>query len=98
MKCCVIRDLLPLYEVNKCSKETGKIVSKHLETCESCKEIYEVMHEEVGIKTSMKVEENLEQGQMFWCKYYGALLIKGLVIFLLVYAVLIGIKLIFLNQ
>lgn len=92
MNCCIIRELLPLYEVNKCSKETRKIVFKHLETCEDCRGIYEVMHEEVGLKAFLKVEENLDEDRELWCKYYGAFLIKGLMIFILVYAVIIGIR------
>jgi len=92
MKCFLIRELLPLYEVNECSKETKKIVLEHLETCEDCRGLYEVMHEEVGLKNTMNVEKNSDQEQEFWRKYYGTLLVKGLIIFLLVYAVIIGIK------
>ena len=94
MKCFLIRELLPLYEVNECSKETKKIVLEHLKTCEDCRGIYEAMHEEVGLKNNVKAESNLDQEQEFWCKYYGTLLVKGLIIFLLVYVVIIGIKIV----
>ena len=94
MKCFLIRELLPLYEVNECSKETKKIVLEHLETCEDCRGLYEVMHEEVGLKNTMNVEKNSDQEQEFWRKYYGTLLVKGLIIFLLVFAVIIGIKIV----
>jgi predicted anti-sigma-YlaC factor YlaD len=91
MKCSIIRDLLPLYEVNKCRRETRKIVSSHLKSCESCRSFYKAMGEEVGLKNSIEVQQQLHQDKEFWCKYYGALLIKGFMIFLLVYSILIGI-------
>lgn len=92
MKCSIIRDLLPLYDNDKCRRQTKEIVSKHLKNCESCRELHEAMHEEVGLKNTLEVHQKPDQDNEFWYKYYRALLIKGLIIFLLVYSILIGIR------
>jgi predicted anti-sigma-YlaC factor YlaD len=94
MRCSIIRDLLPLYDINKCRKETKEIVLSHLKTCESCRELYEAMHAEVGLKNSIEIKEEPSQDNELWRKYYGVLLIKGIVIFLLIYSILIGISII----
>ena len=46
-KCCVIKDLLPLYIDELCSEETAAIVKEHLDVCESCKSAYNAMKSEV---------------------------------------------------
>lgn len=46
-KCCVIKDLLPLYIDELCSDETAAIVRKHLDECESCNKAYTAMKSEV---------------------------------------------------
>lgn len=92
MKCNIIRDLLPLYDTNECRKKTKEIVYKHLETCECCRELYEAMHEEIGLKKSIEVKSKPVEDNEFWCKYYGELLKKGLIIFFVVYIIFIGIK------
>lgn len=38
ISCNVIKDLLPLYHDEVCSKESADLVERHVETCESCKE------------------------------------------------------------
>ena len=42
-QCEVIKDLLPLYIDDVCSKESKKIIEEHLEICDSCKQYYNVM-------------------------------------------------------
>lgn len=44
MDCNVILDLLPLYVDECCSAESGRLVSAHLETCESCRRMERQMH------------------------------------------------------
>ena len=46
-KCCVIKDLLPLYIDGLCSDETAAIIKEHLDGCESCKNTYNTMKSEV---------------------------------------------------
>ena len=45
MDCNVIMDLLPLYVDECCSEESERLVAEHLETCESCRKIYDQMRE-----------------------------------------------------
>lgn len=44
MKCNVIMDLIPLYVDDCCSEESGKMVSQHLESCETCRQMYTIMN------------------------------------------------------
>ena len=39
IKCCVVKDILPLYAENLCSEETAEIVKEHIENCESCRRL-----------------------------------------------------------
>ena len=45
MDCNVIKDLLPLYIDECCSDESAKLVTEHLDTCESCRKTYNQMRE-----------------------------------------------------
>lgn len=48
--CCeVIKDLLPLYHDDVCSEQTKKLVEKHLETCDGCKEEAKQLEIELGV-------------------------------------------------
>ena len=42
--CCVIRDLLPLYEDRELSAESMEQVRSHLEECPECREYYNHVH------------------------------------------------------
>jgi predicted anti-sigma-YlaC factor YlaD len=87
MKCSIVRDLLPLYALNKCRRETRETVEEHLRYCEGCRELQEAMHVEVGLKDSIEVERKPAVDEKFWSRYYGGLLVKGLIVFLIVYGV-----------
>ena len=39
-ECCLIRDLLPLYEDKEVSAKTAEIIRRHLEECPECQEYY----------------------------------------------------------
>ncbi len=43
MECNVVRDLIPLYIDECCSKESAGIVKAHMATCAKCKALYESM-------------------------------------------------------
>lgn len=47
MKCEIIRDLLPLYVDEICSKEATYEIEEHLKDCDKCKHIFEKMKVEV---------------------------------------------------
>lgn len=48
MHCEIIRDLLPLYMDDCCSKESRKEVAAHLESCPDCRKIYEQMRKSLA--------------------------------------------------
>ena len=39
-ECCLVRDLLPLYEDKEVSAETAAVIRRHLEECPACQEYY----------------------------------------------------------
>lgn len=99
MKCSLIRDLMPIYDSGKCSKVTKEVIHDHFKTCESCRSIYEEMHEGIGLRESIEMQqEPFEDKNMkdteFWSKYYGKLITKGLAVFIIIYISAIILKLI----
>lgn len=42
-QCEIIKDLLPLYIDDVCSKESRKIIEEHIEICEDCRQYYNTM-------------------------------------------------------
>lgn len=52
MKCEIIKDLLPLYIDNVCSKESKKLIEDHLQTCKECNEYL------LSLKKSCEIEDN----------------------------------------
>ncbi|MGK0467545.1 zf-HC2 domain-containing protein [Clostridium sp.] len=105
MKCSVIRDLLPLYEEKLCKEETTKLVAEHLKSCSDCKILYDDMHEDIGLKEAVKLTEPIDKQcedsyklnteHEFWMRYYGNLILRGVVIFLIAYILIISIGMIF---
>lgn len=55
IKCCVVKDILPLYAENLCSEETAEIVKEHIENCESCRRLSEKV--EIEEKTPEKIPD-----------------------------------------
>ena len=56
--CNIIRDLLPLYVDNVCSKESRKMIDEHLEGCSACKAYLDSM--EVGmIKNDNSIQADI---------------------------------------
>ncbi len=55
IKCCVVKDILPLYAENLCSEETAEIVREHIENCESCRKLSEEV--EIEEKTPEKIPD-----------------------------------------
>lgn len=43
MKCCAVRDLLPAYLENLTEEETALLIQEHLETCDDCRKLAELM-------------------------------------------------------
>jgi predicted anti-sigma-YlaC factor YlaD len=97
MKCSLIRDLMPIYDNHSCSKETESIIHGHLKNCQSCRTIFEAMHEGVGLKNSINLQkefpDNNSKEAEFWGKYYGSLIARGLGVFIIVYITAIILRL-----
>jgi len=99
MICSVIRDLLPLYEEQLCSKETAELVKEHLKECVECQKLYLEMHKDIGLRGAINSAtfQDIDGGhkvydkndQEFWRKYYGSLLLKGVGVFLIIYIVVV---------
>lgn len=68
MKCEIIRDLLPLYMDNVCSRESSQLVEDHLAGCKECREEKQKMKQsteldEMSVQQNMDEEKLLEQGK-----------------------------------
>ena len=48
--CEIIRDLLPLYADDICSTSTKELVEKHLNNCNECQKILEIMKKDENAK------------------------------------------------
>lgn len=104
MICSIIRDLLPLYEEKLCRRETNILVEEHIKECAECKRIYDEMHMDIGLKEIVSIElsqdmkgeeKNHERNdQVFWRKYYGGILLKGIGVFILTYILVVTVGLI----
>ncbi len=60
MNCNIIKDLIPLYIDNCCSKESGEIIEEHLEVCTKCKSVYEDMKNTTEISTSTSIPTKIQ--------------------------------------
>ena len=65
LHCDLIKDLLPLYTDNICSERTKTSVEEHLSTCESCRELYEAMQENVPEKPEIALDPDLKDDIAF---------------------------------
>ena len=59
INCSLIKDLLPLYIDDLCSKESTEIVSNHLEICEECSKEYETLKAEPEVKLQQDNSQEL---------------------------------------
>lgn len=59
INCSLIKDLLPLYIDDLCSKETTEIVGNHLEICEECNKEYEALKIEPKVKPQQDNSQEL---------------------------------------
>ncbi|WP_100372323.1 anti-sigma factor family protein [Bacillus sp. FJAT-45037] len=96
MNCHLVRDLLPLYVEGDCSDRTNQLIKEHLTTCRECHELHELMEEPIHLpiedKEEMIAQKPIES-TLFWKKYYGELLWRGIGLFLMIYVVVVLITL-----
>ena len=76
MDCNVIKDLLPLYVDECCSEESIRLVAEHLDTCESCRKIYNQMRE-----TCQSYEEKPNSVKLHRISDWKASLLQSVMLF-----------------
>lgn len=59
INCSLIKDLLPLYIDELCSKESTEVIKNHLEVCEECNKEYETLKKEPKIKPQQDNSQEL---------------------------------------
>lgn len=64
-ECYIIRDLLPSYIDQLCSKETSEFVEQHISTCEKCAQLQHQMQEEFKTDENLDIPAYLEQKKPF---------------------------------
>ncbi|MDQ8738179.1 zf-HC2 domain-containing protein [Paenibacillus sp. LHD-38] len=82
MKCEVIKDLLPLYIDNVCSRESAELVEEHLAACGSCRSEWENMRSELRVPQNtvdMNRREShlLEAMSAYWSRSKLKSFLKG---------------------
>jgi predicted anti-sigma-YlaC factor YlaD len=102
ISCEIIKDLLPLYHDDVCSKESKNMVEEHLQECESCRNELQAMDSELPISNRV---ENLAEAEVVqklsknWRKGMIKSVLKGVfftlvtvIIILLIIYIFVGIK------
>ena len=87
--CSLIKDLLPLYIDDLCSKESTEIIKNHLEDCSECSKEYEqlINHSEIKVINDNSTELIKGVGKMFK-KDKKKAIIKTISIFLVMFILL----------
>lgn len=62
-KCEIIKDLLPLYMDNACSRESRELVEEHLADCRDCSNEQKLMEQNIEIEEGY-IKENLDEGKL----------------------------------
>ncbi|GAE35152.1 zf-HC2 domain-containing protein [Halalkalibacter akibai] len=91
MNCFLIRDLLPLYIEGDCSFETEKLIKEHINNCQECKKLLEMMDEPFDVKemTGSEEEKVLPDSKKLMQLYYAKLILKGTGLFILIYVLIV---------
>lgn len=104
ISCEVVKDLLPLYHDNVCSKESKIIVEEHLDFCDNCRVELEIMGNVFSINNpeqNLKEAETVQKLSGRWRKDMMKSLLKGIfftiigiVIFLMILYIFIDFKIV----
>ncbi|MCP1530342.1 MULTISPECIES: anti-sigma factor family protein [Bacillus] len=92
MSCYLIEELLPLYIEGDTSAGTNKIIAEHLQTCESCRQLYQEMREPIILIQTpdlMPYIDEKEEKRKFEKRYYGKLIYRASIVFGLGYVMMI---------
>lgn len=61
-ECNIVRDLMVLYELENCSKESIQMIKEHVENCEECRKIWE---SKSGEEIEQAIEEIKKENEEF---------------------------------
>lgn len=61
LSCSIVRDLLPNYMEQMTSKETSDSIDAHLNTCASCKQVYDDMKENIHAEKAPLPDKDLKK-------------------------------------
>jgi predicted anti-sigma-YlaC factor YlaD len=99
VSCEIVKDLLPLYIDNICSKESSLLIEEHLKECDDCRRDMENMKKELPVEV---IVENLEEAKRIkkirerWYKdmlkylVYGAVGMLILILFVAIISIFVG--------
>ena len=90
--CEIIQDLLPLYCDGVCSNDTKQAIEAHLQECEQCRDVLIRIEEDIeGIILQTEEYQVAKAAETAWKKGKKRAFIKGFLIVLLGFALLVGI-------
>lgn len=70
LKCCIVKDLLPLYIDDVLSQESASELRRHLQTCEGCSREYQALMQTVMLPSNPEVQkENTQMLKKFKRKW-----------------------------
>ncbi|MFE5429283.1 zf-HC2 domain-containing protein [Peribacillus simplex] len=94
ISCNIVKDMLPLYHDNVCSKDSKKMVEEHLSECDSCKSELDRIRDDIKIPKK-EIEKNKIDGKviknisMMWNRSRVKSFIKGVIISALLISLII---------
>lgn len=86
ISCDVIRDLLPSYIEDLTSEDSNKIIEEHIDECTNCKEVLEILKQDLLVKEQKNVKLDKSSTKLFkkirrkTFKYIGISLLIGIII------------------
>jgi hypothetical protein len=64
-KCHIVRDLLPSYIDNLCSKESRQFIKEHVASCSTCRDVLHIMEKDVEVADEIDQRKRLEANKPF---------------------------------
>lgn len=80
MSCDIIRDLLPLYYDNVCSKDSCKLIEEHIDNCQECKAELEKYTIEIKGVNNMNEAKPLKEISKRWKYDKKSAFLKGMTV------------------
>jgi Putative zinc-finger len=93
ISCEIVKDMLPLYYDNVCSRDSKKMVEEHLNECDECKSELVRIEEDIKVPKE-EIEKNKSEGNVikniasFWKRSRAKSFVKGIVISTLLFTLI----------